>query len=170
SNLRKKTQRARKILKLFGEGGVGIAKIKQVTYSASTISGLTNAQIQNIIDHINLKTVTNLSRSEYISPKIKEDLPESKKTLSEKQNNPVHTHANFRHKTLEQYPDIFYEFNDENIDYYGITDGASCPLCKLDHDDEEGIEGRYETGGSEIRCSASSYYIKCEQHEIQITA
>ncbi|CAG8803481.1 5740_t:CDS:2, partial [Racocetra fulgida] len=53
-----------------------------------------------------------------------------------------HTHANFRHKTLEQYPDIFYEFNDENIDYYGITDGASCPLCKLDHDDEEGIEAK----------------------------
>ena len=46
---------------MFGEGGVDIAKIKQVTYSASTISGLTNAQIQNIIDHVNLKTVTNLS-------------------------------------------------------------------------------------------------------------
>src|ERR1700752_1616390 len=108
---------------MFGEGGVGIAKIKQGTYSASTISGLTNAQIQNIIDHVNLKTMTNLSRSEHISPKIKEsdltkslisnssdskvppiskpkeDLPESKKTLSEKQNNPVHTHANFRNKT-----------------------------------------------------------------------
>ncbi|CAG8772050.1 13068_t:CDS:2, partial [Gigaspora rosea] len=121
--------RAQKILKMFG-GGVGIAKIKQVAYSASTISELTNVQIQNIIDH--------------------EDLLESKKTLSEKQNNPVHTHANFRNKTLEQYPDIFYKFNNENIDYYRITDRASCPLCKLDYDDEKGIEGRY----------ASSYYIK----------
>ncbi|CAI2196029.1 19752_t:CDS:2, partial [Funneliformis geosporum] len=31
--------------------GVGIAKIKQITYSASSISGLTNAQIKNILDH-----------------------------------------------------------------------------------------------------------------------
>ncbi|RIB17009.1 hypothetical protein C2G38_1466711 [Gigaspora rosea] len=44
SNLRKKTQRARKILKLFGEGGV---------------------------DYVTSKTVTNLSRSDHISPKIK---------------------------------------------------------------------------------------------------
>ena len=32
-NLRKKTERARKILKLFGEGGVGVDRIKFVTYS-----------------------------------------------------------------------------------------------------------------------------------------
>ncbi|CAJ0829047.1 10264_t:CDS:2, partial [Entrophospora sp. SA101] len=29
-----------------------------------------------------------------------------------------------------------------------------CPLCELNHEDEEGVEGRYEAG---------SYYIKCEQ-------
>ncbi|RHZ45881.1 hypothetical protein Glove_645g52 [Diversispora epigaea] len=84
--------------------------------------------------------------------------PPETKTL---QNNPVYTHAYFRRKVLDQYPDIFYEFNDENIDYYGITDEASCPLCKLDHDDEEGIKGEYKD---------ETYYIKCEQHEIQITA
>ena len=39
-NLRKKTERARKIFKLFGEGGVGINRIKYITYSASTISRL----------------------------------------------------------------------------------------------------------------------------------
>ena len=33
--------------------------------------------------------------------------------------------------------------------------------AKLNHEDEEGVEGRYETG---------SYYIKCEQREIEITA
>ncbi|CAG8810907.1 12994_t:CDS:1, partial [Gigaspora rosea] len=43
-NLRKKTERARKILKLFGEGGVGIDRIKYITYSASTISGLKDTQ------------------------------------------------------------------------------------------------------------------------------
>ncbi|RGB37013.1 hypothetical protein C1646_666508 [Rhizophagus diaphanus] len=44
-NLRKKTERARKILKLFGEGSVGINRIKYITCSASTISGLLDTQI-----------------------------------------------------------------------------------------------------------------------------
>ncbi|CAG8793927.1 5822_t:CDS:1, partial [Racocetra fulgida] len=52
---------------------------------------------------------------------------------------------------------------DENDDYYGFTDKSLCLLCKLDHDDENGIEGRYETG---------SYNLKYEQHgiEIEVTA
>ena len=41
-----------------------------------------------------------------------------------------------------------------------ITDETSFPLCKLDHDDEE-IEGRYKAG---------SYFIKYEQHEIEMTS
>ncbi|CAG8613057.1 17789_t:CDS:2, partial [Cetraspora pellucida] len=49
--------------------------------------------------------------------------------------------------------------SDENDDYYGITDESLCLLCKLDHDDDNGIGGRYEVG---------SYYIKCEQHGIEI--
>ena len=67
----------------------------------------------------------------------------------------------FRNKTLDQYPNLYREFSSENFDYYGITDKTSCPLCKLDHGDEESIEGRYKTG---------SYFIKCEQCEIEITA
>jgi hypothetical protein len=69
--------------------------------------------------------------------------------------------AYFRNKALNQYPNLYKEFNSGNFDYYGITDETSCPLCKLDHDDEKGIEGRYE---------ARSYFIKCEQHEIEIVA
>ncbi|CAI2186335.1 6534_t:CDS:2, partial [Funneliformis geosporum] len=67
-NLYKKTLRARKHLTLFGKNGVGIDKIKLVSYSATEISKLTNAQIQNVIDqvkkyisdhqyHMTLKTV-----------------------------------------------------------------------------------------------------------------
>ncbi|PKY60727.1 hypothetical protein RhiirA4_431335, partial [Rhizophagus irregularis] len=43
---------------------------------------------------------------------------------------------------------LCWEFSSENFDYYGITGETSCPLCSLDHDDEESIEGRYkkETG------------------------
>ena len=56
---------------------------------------------------------------------------------------------------------LYREFSSENFDYYGITDESLCPLCKLDHNDEESIEGRYKSG---------TYFIKCEQHEIEIIA
>ena len=52
ANLRKKTHRARKHLMLFGKNGVGIDKIKLVSYSATEISKLTNTQIQNVIDQV----------------------------------------------------------------------------------------------------------------------
>ncbi|RIA91181.1 hypothetical protein C1645_822424 [Glomus cerebriforme] len=57
-NLHKKTERAQKILKLFGEGGVDINRIKYIIYSTSTISGLKNTQIQYIINQVTSKTVT----------------------------------------------------------------------------------------------------------------
>jgi len=37
-----------------------------------------------------------------------------------------------------------------------ITAESLCPICKLDHEDGEGVEGNYEIG---------SYYIKCEASE-----
>ncbi|GET63297.1 hypothetical protein GLOIN_2v1582864 [Rhizophagus irregularis DAOM 181602=DAOM 197198] len=80
---------------------------------------------------------------------------------STSQSNPTYDRAYFRNKALDQYPNLYREFSSEKFDYYGITDETPCPLCKLDHDDEEGIEGRYE---------ARSYFIKCEQREIEIVA
>src|SRR6266487_5548573 len=56
-NLRKKTLRARKHLMLFGKNGVGIDKIKLVSYSATDISKLNNTQIQNVIDQVISKTI-----------------------------------------------------------------------------------------------------------------
>ena len=73
----------------------------------------------------------------------------------------VHDRFYFRNKTLDQYPNLYREFSSEDFDYYGINDETLCPLCKLDHDDEEGIDGMYKSG---------SYFIKCEQREIEITA
>ena len=81
------------------------------------------------------------------------------------QSNPTYDCTYFHNKILDQYPSLYREGSSENFDYYGITDETSCgdyicPLCKLGHDDEE-IEGRYKAG---------SYFIKCEQREIEITA
>ncbi|RIB25673.1 hypothetical protein C2G38_2165406 [Gigaspora rosea] len=59
----------------------------------------------------------------------------------------------------EQYPNLYREGSDGNDDYYGIANESLCPLCKLYHDDDNGIGGRYEVG---------SYYIKCEQRGIGI--
>src|SRR3954451_23175516 len=78
---------------------------------------------------------------------------------------PIYDHAYFHNKILDQYPNLYRECSSENFDYYGITDEISCgnyicPLCKLGHDDEE-IESRYKAG---------SYFIKCEQREIEIVA
>ncbi|CAI2188079.1 18722_t:CDS:2, partial [Funneliformis geosporum] len=44
--------KARKHLILFGKNGVGIDKIKLVSYSVTKISKLINAQIQNVIDQV----------------------------------------------------------------------------------------------------------------------
>ncbi|CAJ0903762.1 10303_t:CDS:2, partial [Entrophospora sp. SA101] len=59
---------------------------------------------------------------------------------------------------LPEITDVNLKCTDGNVDYYGITDNTSCPLCRLDHDD---IEGEYKDG---------TYYIKCEQHIVQIAA
>ncbi|GBB86402.1 hypothetical protein RclHR1_12830003 [Rhizophagus clarus] len=66
---------------------------------------------------------------------------------------------------LDQYPNLNIKCSSENFDYYGITDETSCgnyicPLCKLGHNDEE-IESIYK---------ARFYFIKCEQHKIEIVA
>jgi hypothetical protein len=87
--------------------------------------------------------------------------------ISSDMSKPTYDQHYFRNKILDQYPNLYREGSSENFDYYGITDETSyppgptiCPLCKLGHDDDE-IEGRYKAG---------SYFIKCEQREIEITA
>ena len=73
--------------------------------------------------------------------------------------NPTYDRSYFHNKTLDQYPNLYKEFSSENFNYYSITDETSCLLCKLDHNDEENLEGRYKV---------KSYFIKYEQHEIEI--
>ena len=173
-NLRQKILKARKLYKLFST--LGIEKIKQVSYSADAISSLSYPQIQNIIDHVNSvtsshnETVKILHDQSHVTSKInptnayippKAEVSTSASVLSSSQSNPIYDRTYFRNKTLDQYPNLYREFSSENFDYYGITDETSCPLCKLKHDDEESIEGTYKAG---------SYFIKCEQRELEIVA
>ncbi len=79
------------------------------------------------------------------------------------QSKPAYDHFYFHNKILDQYLNLYRECSSGNFDYYGITNETSCgdyicPLYKLGYDDEE-IEGKYKAG---------SYFIKCEQCEIEI--
>src|SRR5436305_2763256 len=81
--LRKITSKARKINKLFGYDydpitlkkikGIGWHMVNRVTYSADSISRLTNLQIQYIIDRVNLtvtnKTVNNVHDQSHVTKK-----------------------------------------------------------------------------------------------------
>ena len=173
-NLRQKILRARKLYKLFNT--LGLEKIKQVSYSTDAISSLNYLQIKNIIDYVNSatsshnETVKILHDQSHVTSKInptnaymppKAEASTSANVLSATQSKPIYDRSYFRSKTLDQYPNLYREFSSENFDYYGITDETSCSLCKLMHDDKESIEGTYKAG---------SYFIKCEQREIEITA
>ncbi|UZO19152.1 uncharacterized protein OCT59_010452 [Rhizophagus irregularis] len=152
--LRIKTLRAKKIHKLFGENGVGIDKIKCVNCNANEISKLTNEQIQNIIDQVTLKTIFSGNDQSHVPLKITNGnaFSKLKVNVSTTSRSPIprttYDQSYFRNKTLGQYSNLYKEFSSENFDYYGITDKTSCdpkrtcPLCSLDHDDEESIEAR----------------------------
>src|ERR1051325_1768524 len=175
--------------------GSGVENIKYImTYSANSISELTNDKVQDIIDNFSEHNDNDSTGVEEVSshmteisaggpgqnhvtknPETRERIinapPASESTevnisasvSSASQSKPDHSY--FRNKILDQYPNLYRECSIENFDYYGITDETTCgdyicPLCKLGHDDEE-IEGRYKAG---------SYFIKCEQREIEIVA
>ncbi|RGB25369.1 hypothetical protein C1646_723939, partial [Rhizophagus diaphanus] len=87
------------------------------------------------------------SSSKKLDAKVKVVLPIlQSKTL-------IHDRSYFRNKTLDQYYNLYREFSSKDFDYYGINDETLYPLCKLNHDDEEGIDGMYKS---------RSYFIKCK--------
>ncbi|CAH1769968.1 1583_t:CDS:1, partial [Entrophospora sp. SA101] len=159
-NLSQKILRARKLYKLFNT--LGLEKIKQVSYSTDAISSLNYQQIQDIIDYVNSVTSSHnetmkiLHDQSHVTSKI--NPTNTYIPLKAPQSKPTYDQSYFRSKTLDQYPNLYKECSDGNVDYYGITDNISFPLCRLDHDD---IEGEYKDG---------TYYIKCEQRIVQITA
>ena len=115
------------------------------------------------------KTVTNGNDQSHVTSKNRNDqshnlssvTPQASVSASIPGINLTYDRSYFHNKTLDQYPNLYREFSSENFDYYGITNEKICPLCELEHGDEESIEGRY---------NARSYFIKCEQREIEIVA
>ncbi|RHZ72313.1 hypothetical protein Glove_243g8 [Diversispora epigaea] len=167
----KKTQRAEKIYILFKK--IGHDKIKYIkSYSANSISKLTNDQIQEIINYScqNVNTdnaghqissenteisETEIETSNITTPSIpfedvitSESLPETETKVSISMKS--HVSDSFK---AEPYA------SNEGDDYYGINSESLCPICKLNHEDREGVEGNYKAG---------SYYIKCEASEIDM--
>ncbi|GBC23884.2 hypothetical protein GLOIN_2v1762669 [Rhizophagus irregularis DAOM 181602=DAOM 197198] len=129
-------------------------------FSNKSSIDLSNDQNNSINDDASSQTdVSNSSgdssSSKKLDTKVKvvPPIPQSK--------SPPYDRTYFCNKTLDQYPALYREFSNENFDYYGITDETSCSLCSLDHNDEESIEGMYKS---------RSYFITCEQREIETTA
>ncbi|GBB89480.1 hypothetical protein RclHR1_16180006 [Rhizophagus clarus] len=126
-------------------------KIKYInSYSANSISELTDAQFQEIIDYsISLEKLSPEAGHMF---KISETARPGKKlpevnAPSTSQITPAKADDNDLTDLKEE--DFcggevlianVLEFSSENFDYYGITNDTSCPLCKLGHDDEESIE------------------------------
>ncbi|RIA85038.1 hypothetical protein C1645_831411 [Glomus cerebriforme] len=147
-----RTQIYKEMLEHLAENGVGIDKIKCVNCSANEISKLTNEQIQNVIDQVTSKTISLGNDQSHMPLKTTNGDASSKLmvNVSTTSRPPIprttYDRSYFCNKTLGQYPTIYREFSSENFDYYGITDKTSCdpkktcPLCSLDHDDEESIE------------------------------
>ncbi|RHZ69782.1 hypothetical protein Glove_278g38 [Diversispora epigaea] len=114
---------------------------------------------------INVSTPPVSQVLDYSDTKINVNIPPISKPINKKtslvtqQNNPIYSRASFHRKVLNQYSDIYYEYSNEGVDYYGINVETLCPICKLNHEDGEGVEGNYEAG---------SYYIKCETSEIDM--
>ncbi|RHZ76160.1 hypothetical protein Glove_202g57 [Diversispora epigaea] len=158
--------------------------------NVDTISSLTGTQIQNIINFYNEELDVKVSSSEsqkligvknsscvYGQPKSYIENKVCEETLSETENdefssntevsassvfssNPVHAHANFHNKTLEQYPDLYYKYRSKkNINYYRVNAELPCPICKLNHKDKDSVNGEYKN---------ESYYIKYEASGIDI--
>ncbi|RGB24115.1 hypothetical protein C1646_773545 [Rhizophagus diaphanus] len=113
-------------------------KQKSQEMDATSISKLTNKQIQKVIDYrISLEKL----------PLVTDHMTEISETLCPRKNLP----KNIPPKTKNDQISVpissthnsnssIKKFSSENFDYYGITDETSCPLYKLDHNDEEGID------------------------------
>ncbi|GBC10468.1 hypothetical protein RclHR1_09650010 [Rhizophagus clarus] len=192
-NLQRRTQKAVKIYKIFEK--VGIENIKYITtYSANSISELTNDKVQDIIDNFSEYNDNDNTNVEEVSSHMTEisarapgqnhvtKNPETKERIINtplaSESTEVNTiasissafqskpdHSYFRNKILDQYPNLYRECTCENFDYYGITDEASCG-------DYICLLCKLCHDDEEIEgeYKARSYFIKCEQRKIEIVA
>ena len=155
-NLRQKILRARKLYKLFNT--LGLEKIKQVSYSADAISSLNYQQIQNVIDYVN--SVTSLQNE---TVKILHDQSHvtSKINLTNTYIPPKAPQFMIVLIFVTKHWINIQTYIENSVVKISIIMELPTRNCKLKHDDEESIEGTYKAG---------SYFIKCEQREIEITA
>ncbi|CAH1758741.1 14983_t:CDS:2 [Entrophospora sp. SA101] len=169
-NLYKKTQRAGTIYKLFGKiidpitqkevKGIGIDKAYGISYGAKSISELTNVQILNIIKQVTEKSHDILTNGQdRTKPFGSNDLAETK--VSEEAKLRVSDSSSSDTKTNVGIPLISKPKDPKNDRTYFCNKILEQYPDLYREFSSEGVEGRYETG---------SYYIKCEQREIEITA
>ncbi|PKC00881.1 hypothetical protein RhiirA5_457914 [Rhizophagus irregularis] len=159
--LRKRTQRAIKIYKLFKK--IGVDRIKNIkSYSADSISKFTKPQIQIILNYFGgscyadaeikkpnsyseckdiekVRPKVPLEKSQGSVPKklpdVKISTPPTSQTSKTNQTNALEVQKKYLDSVeiLDQYPNLYRECSIENFDYYGITDETTCRdyICPL---------------------------------------
>ncbi|PKY62660.1 hypothetical protein RhiirA4_489534 [Rhizophagus irregularis] len=176
-NLQGKTQKAVKIYKLFEK--VGIDNIKYITtYSANSISELTNDKVQEIIDNCSLcehpKELHHMSPKDdrgpsqnHVSNSSEEKLPDenmntvSKDTPSVKSQVSVlstSSSGQISKSNKSRLPiSILPEDSEEKRKH--IIGSTPCPMCNKDHEGEN-IKGEW---GSGMYFGEEAYYLKCRK-------
>ncbi|CAJ0899396.1 5898_t:CDS:2, partial [Entrophospora sp. SA101] len=146
---------------------VNASKLAYNLENCEDSSQLESCGIEELKSNQHDEVITNLDKNIIVEQELKQQLSSPAHTsrsdqTSEEQDPSLDTTQNivcmFKKANKLGQEAIYTECTDGNVDYYGITDNTSCPLCRLDHDD---IEGEYKDG---------TYYIKCEQHIVQIAA
>ena len=167
-NLRKRTFKAKKIHTLFE--GIGIDKIRQITYSANKLSKLIDMQIdtikitlceKNLRTHVTSEMITSdatasitlASLGRMTSKKIIKTIPAEVPAFSQpnKTVTPYDARAPYINVALKEYPYLSLFNSDRHNDGYEFKNSGLCPGCEKEHDKGKVVG----------RCIKGSYYIKC---------
>jgi hypothetical protein len=168
-SLRKKTQRVEKVYKFIEQ--VDLDKIKYIkSYSATSISELTNKQIQDVIDygisseklplvtdHVTEISETLCSRKNLPKnspPKTEVSAPIPLTHISNSSDLaviPYDARAPYINVALKEYPYLSLYNSDIHNDAYEFKNSGLCPGCGKEHNKGKVVG----------RCIKGSYYIKC---------
>ncbi|UZO02218.1 uncharacterized protein OCT59_020708 [Rhizophagus irregularis] len=169
-NLQRKTQKAVKIYKLFEK--VGVDNIKYITtYSANSISELTNDKVQDIIDNFSKQNDNDNTDVEEVSihmteisaggpAKILQGRIRARLPISILPDDPDDSEEKRKHiigLVLKRFPYLSLEYSESYGDSFVFNSSIRCPICNKNHEGEN-IKGGWSSG---IYSGEHAYYLEC---------
>ncbi|POG76930.1 hypothetical protein GLOIN_2v1768396 [Rhizophagus irregularis DAOM 181602=DAOM 197198] len=156
-NLQRKTQKAVKIYKLFEK--VGVDNIKYITtYSANSISELTNDKVQDIIDNFSKQNDNDNTDVEEVSihmteisaggpAKILQGRIRARLPISILPDDPDDSEEKRKHiigLVLKRFPYLSLEYSESYGDSFVFNSSIRCPICNKNHEGEN-IKGGWSS-------------------------